>query len=264
MRPFTLGYGLMTLTLGSMAAYAVTNSETLRSPFGDTRVFASNALTESQPTMILPPKMATANAAASIDDCCKPAEEAATDNQTESSVTLTPVISAGMSGDEVRSILGEPDSVSTDGARWSYGSSVLIMNGENRVAGHIAFDPIQAALNKYNHMLASLNTGSEGGKSAKSTGPKILTAKTNKLKNYGRYAYRPTAAGSSRSAYRYDRNHNEYSYYMNRHGPIDRIFSGKRFLPRGMTSSTDRSLAQSYLNYGAARYSNSSSTQYRR
>jgi hypothetical protein len=261
----------MTLTLGSMAVYAITNSESLRSPFGDTRVFASNIGAESQPTLILPPIVETAAPAAACettsDACCEsaePAAPAAAHATTESSVTLSPVISAGMTSEEVRSVLGEPDSISSDGARWSYGSSVIIMNSANRVAGHIAFDPIQAALNKYNHMLASVNTASPETKTVKSTGPKILTAKSTRPQNYGRYAYRPMAAGSSRNAYRYDRNQNEYSYYMNRHGPMDRIFTGKRFLPRGMTNSSERNLAQSYLNYGAARYSNSTATQYRR
>lgn len=260
MSPSTISYGLMTLTLGSMTVFAITNAEALTDPFRDTRVFASAAMTDSQPTIILPAKSDAACLTAG--SCCDAKPSSGSAIKTEAKVTLSPAVAAGMSAADVRTTLGEPDSISADGARWTYGSSIFIFNGD-RLAGQVSHDPVQAALNKYNHVISTLNA-SPNAPAAKSTGPKVLTAKARNSKLHSKHLNRPIPAGSARQAYRYDRNQKEYSYYMNRSGPMDRIFTGKRFLPRGMMNSTERNLGQSYLNYGAARYSNTSSTQYRR
>lgn len=261
MRPYSLCYGLMTLSLGSLAVYGVANIDDLRSPFGDTRVFAANAAAESQPTIIFPPATdKSAAVSAQITETVAPTAPAAP-------VMPTPVLSPGMSSDEIIALIGTPDGVSPDGTHWTYGSSVLIFNNDT-LAGHVAFDPVQAALNKYNHMISSIgpNAGAADDADAKSVGGKLLTAKKSirGKGKYDKYLYRPVAAGSARNAYRYDGNQREYSYYMNRSGPMNRMFSRQGAMPRGMMTSIDRTLGRGYRTGGSTGYGSMNSQYIRR
>ena len=253
MRPFTICYGFMTLSLGSVVVYGMANADELRSPFGDPSVFAANAQAESQPTIILPPATDKSAAASAEITTVKTAEEPA---------TSIPVLSPGMASTDVIALIGNPDSVSLDGTHWTYGSSVLIFN-QDALVGHVGFDPVQAALNKYNHMITSISP-TEGAKTAKSAGPKVLTARKSNFngKYSNRYMYRPVAAGSARSAYRYDSNNEEYSYYMNRSGPMPRMFSRQAAMPRGMMSAIDRTMGKGYRSGGTSGYNNMMSSQY--
>lgn len=238
MRPFTLCYGLMTLSLGSLLIYGMANADDLKSPFGDTRVFAANAVAPSQPTVILPPIVE--RPAASESPASNPTDDAPT-------ATLIPTVYAGMTADDVRAMLGEPDGISIDGTHWTYGSSVLIMNS-GRLAGHVAFDPVQAALNKYNHMMSAIADTDDQTDVSSGTGAaaKRLTAR-KAARHVAKYRYSPIQAGSSRNAYRFNGTSDvEYSYYMNRYGPSDRFFGRKTAMPRGMTTSKDRSLNNTY------------------
>jgi len=260
MRPFTICYGLMTLALGAVTFYGIANAEDLRDPFRDMK-----AANSARPAITLRAP-ASKSSAKTEDSCCTaiaaPAESVASTETAESNETMTVV--AGMSTDEVRAMLGEPDEVSSDGARWTYGSSVLIFN-DDRLSGHVAFDPLQAAMNRHGNLMASLTDSTMVETPRSSSGPKVLHANTAPSARDRALPYRQVVAGSARNAYRYNSNQQAYSYYMNRAGPLDRLFNTKRYQPRGMTNSTQRNVAQAYFNMSTPRYGGAIvSQQYRR
>src|SRR5688572_30653298 len=128
MRPFTICYGLMFLALGAVTCYGIANVDDLRDPFHDMRTFTLPPKGETQSLTLRAPE--TASSAEKADTCCAavvaPAQTAASTEAAATDAELTVV--AGMTSDEVRALLGEPEDVSSDGARWTYGSSVLIFS----------------------------------------------------------------------------------------------------------------------------------------
>jgi hypothetical protein len=265
MRPFTVCYALMTLSLGSVVAYTIMHSEKL----GTTVLSHGEAFayhTGNDTIVMTAPKARPEAAAPSTSEKTEPAP--ATDDSFDGAVAAVQadMVQAGMSPADVRALLGEPDSI--NGTRWTYGSNVLIFNGE-RLAGHISFDPVEAALNKYNRVIESIAQPAEPAKNAKGAlvkkGPKLLHAKTTSPQIVSKQRHDPWLAGSSRDAFRYNKTGQEYSYYMNRSGPMDRFFLRKPSLPRGMTTTADRNLSRSYQPYSnTTRYGMNPAFAYRR
>jgi len=204
-------------------------------------------------------------AARSTPTDTSPVTAESTDSPESASDDAIPTVFAGMSATEVRAVLGEPESISDDGARWTYGSNILIFK-DGRLTGQVSFDPVAAAQNKYNNLMDLLETIPGAAKSAsKSTGAKLMHAKIKTPLSNDRYRYKAVLAGSSRDAYRSDREGNEYSYYMNRSGPLDRVFMQKPSLPRGMSTVNDRYLNRAYQSYGTnSRFGTTSNYGYRR
>jgi hypothetical protein len=271
MRLFTLCYGLMTVSLGSVLFYGIASAHELRSPFGSPSVFTANLDGPDNPIVINGPTPASATSVAPAHvPMHAPAHARET---TGAAVPATPAarapgealaVSAGMSFSDVRAVLGEPDAISDDGARWTYGSNILIFN-EEALAGQVQYDPIQAAMNKYNNMLAFIGDESGESDAAAGNGPKAVHRGSSSPKAMTRYQYRPIPAGSARDAYRFNYRNQEYSYYMNRAGPMDRVFLRKPSLPRGMSSQYDRNMGRSYSRFGSTtRYGVNPNIAYRR
>ncbi len=250
MRPFTICYGLMFLALEAVTFYGIANADDLRDPFRDMKTFTLPAKAE-KPSIALVPKSSTPTGDACCTASAAPAEPAASAEAGQSDGALTVV--AGMTSDEVRALLGEPDEVSADDARWTYGSSVLIFN-DGRLSGHVAFDPLQAAMNKHDSLMASLTDSPIAETPRSSSAPKVLHANIAAPARERAMPSRRVVAGSARDAYRYNANQQAYSYYMNRAGPLDRVFNSKRYLPRGMTNSTQSNVGQAYLGTRTTRY----------
>lgn len=264
MRPFTIAYGFMTLSLGSVLAYALHDAPEVRSLFGDTHTSAANTKAPQLATIV--------SSAAPVTTSATTTETTTTSAASPSSVTLSddaddmPSLTLGMTSDQVLEELGQPDSISDNGTRWAYGSRIMIFNSQNCLAGEVTFDPVQAAANRYSQLLASLNDASSA-KSKSGSGPKIMRLRVAQSQRYDKYRYQPVAAGSARNAYRYEdqgQNSAEYSYYMNRYGPNSRTYYQEPFLPRGMSTVAQRNVSPWYLPYANTRYGANPNLSYRR
>jgi len=220
---------------------------------GRTRLLTGN-FEQREASIVTRP--ASSAAAAMPQAAAEPVEPMTTDEQP---------LSLGMSRDDVRGILGDPDTVSDDGARWGYGSHVLIFTADDRLCGEVAFDPIQAGINKANNLAASI---ASAGKSSR--GPRILRASQQRSSNWVRAGYRSSvgpgsARGDKSLGYRQGTRYNGYgyqanSYYMNDSGPGYRPFYQQPALPRGMSRGSSRSLSS----FGNLTYGVGSLNTYRR
>jgi hypothetical protein len=269
---WTICYGMMFVSLGSMLAYTMVEGENLRDPFNDMfgrpRAFVQPASGNQSPIVIAPATTTAALAHAT------PVASASTETPSPAppaAITSTPTVTPGMSTAEITAAFGEPDMISDDGNRWTYGYTVLIFNDEGRLSGSVGFDPVQAAINRYQNVIASIETDEDAATSSPKTktGPRVLTRSNSSYaptRYYGKgNQYRTLTAASSRDAYRYNAYGQEYSYYMNRYGPMDRTFTRKPSLPRGMSSAYDRNMSRAYQPFGnRSRYGVSPNIEYRR
>ncbi len=264
----TICYGMMFISLGSALVYTVAHADELGNPLGDPRVFVTSAGLHESPIVIqaaapAAPR-ATAAVAAPATSVSKAAPVVQATARAPAAARSEPAISPGMTSDEITLTLGEPDMMSDDGSRWTYGATVFIFNDEDRLAGTVGFDPVQAAINKYNSMMVSMvdEADASGPRRTAKGGPRVLSRSASAYSTGKRY--RPMTAASSRNAFRYSTQGNEYSYYMNRYGPMDRVFLRKPSLPRGMTTVYDRNLGRTYQSLGNRTQYASPNFQYRR
>jgi hypothetical protein len=263
----------MTLSLGSVVAYGALHVDDLRHPLGHRAFVADGA--QHDPVIVLAPSE-TPNAAAPATSVAEAHAGDAGEAVPPSSAHAVNIdgavrLTVGMTSDRVFSELGEPDAMSADGARWTYGSTTLIFNQQERLTGRVWNDPVQAALNNYNNVIASAaatEAGSSKGASKSATGPKILRYKPARPTQASKQQrFQPPLSASSRDGrYRYDSLGQNYSYYMGRSGPQDRFFHRKTALPRGMSSGHRRNHNATFgtiSNHSRSRI-NSSSNSYRR
>jgi hypothetical protein len=276
----TIGYGLMFVSLGSVLTYTLVNADELANPFTTPRVLMWGPAKTHTPLIVEAPIAANESSAEPVPAqphettiTAAPAAPASTEAQTPAANTPDqPTITPGMSAAEVTEALGQPDAISADGSRWTYASTVLIFNSEQRLNGAVGFDPVQAAINKYDHVIASIapdEADAPAPRKSRSAGPRILSRSKSSYasdsNSHWGSRHRPLLAASSRDAYRYNGMGAEYSYYMNRYGPRDRMFVRKPSLPRGMSNIYLGNVSRSYQGLGGrSGYSMGPAYQYRR